>query len=397
MKAGLHVIALVAGLVAASTLARAQPGDPATGSGSAGSAAGSGSGGPRIIQLPTDANAPQVSAAASPTVVRLGGKFTLFVTATFDAGVEVNLREPVDLGPAFEVTRKVSEDRPAGDGRKTREWQIEVIAWELGDLSLAPIAVTYTAYGKADQTETNVVRLRVEGVLGDVVDDPKALRGNAPPTVLLARDWFWLYVAIGSVVFLAAAISIFVLVRNRRRRRVVLVGGSYVAPKKFDTASERALARLLKIEQSGVLERDDDRKQGYADMVEVIREYLGTRYRVATFDLTSSELLRRLDKQAPPDELAMIERWLERCDIVKYGGLKATTADAHATLEAARELVISTTQQTAKPVVSTEPPEPEPPPPPPSPPQPPPGGGGEDDHEADRTERMDKLHGEEAA
>jgi hypothetical protein len=58
------------------------PGTPGTGSAGSG-AAGSGSGsGPRIIQVPTDVSAPMVSAAASPTVVKLGNKFTVFITAT---------------------------------------------------------------------------------------------------------------------------------------------------------------------------------------------------------------------------------------------------------------------------------------------------------------------------
>ena len=51
--------------------------------------------------------------------------------------------------------------------------------------------------------------------------------------------------------------------------------------------SERALQQLLEIERIGVLDRDDDRKAGYAEMVDVIREYLGARYRVATLDLTT--------------------------------------------------------------------------------------------------------------
>jgi len=321
----------------------------AAGSGSAGSAAGSAAGsgsgtGPRIIQLPTDANAPQVSAAASPTVVRLGGKFTLFITATFGEGVEVNLREPIELGAGLEVTRKLSEDRPAGDGRKTREWQLEVIAWELGDLVMPGVAVTYTAFGRADQVLTNRVNLRIEGVLGDVVDDPKTMRGDAAPNELYARDWFWLYVGLAGILCFGSIITVYVLWRNSRRKRMVLVGGVVAVPRKFDTASSRALERLLAIEASGVLDRDDDRKQGYADMVEVIREYLGSRYRVATFDLTSSELLKRLDKVAPVEERAMIESWLEACDIVKYGGLKATTAVAKVTLDDARALVVTTTQ-----------------------------------------------------
>jgi hypothetical protein len=32
------------------------------------------------------------------------------------------------------------------------------------------------------------VRVDIIGVLGDLVDDPKAIRTNAPPTALTARD-----------------------------------------------------------------------------------------------------------------------------------------------------------------------------------------------------------------
>ena len=41
-----------------------------------------------------------------------------------------------------------------------------------------------------------------------------------------------------------------------------------------------------------------------------MRGYLGARYRVATLDLTTLELMRGLAHVAPDDELAMIASWL---------------------------------------------------------------------------------------
>lgn len=348
------IVALGIALAATGTTARAQPGDAGAGAAAgAGSGAGSGSGagagsgsgaGKTIIPLSTDILAPQVTAAASPTLVRLGGKLTVFITATFADGVEVNLREPFELGPALEVTRKLTEDRAAPEGRRTREWQLEVIAWELGDLVVPPISITYTAFGRAATIETNAIRLNVSGVLGDVVDDPKAMRDHAPPTALSARDWFWLWIAgaAGAVGSLVVA-ALMVWRRRRRRRTIRLVGGAVAPPRRMDMTSARALERLLAIEASGVLERDADRKVGYAEMVEVIRDYLGSRYRVQIFDLTSSELLERLAGAAPPDEYALVETWLAGCDLVKYGGLRASAADARQVLDDARALVVTTT------------------------------------------------------
>src|SRR6478609_5727934 len=119
---------------------------------------------------------------------------------------------------------------------------------------------------------------------------------------------------------------------------------SVAVPRRMDMTSERALEQLLAIDRSGVLDRDDERKAGYANMVEVIREYLGARYRIATYDLTSYELMRSLAHVAPDHEQKLVEEWLERCDIVKYGGFRATDADAHGVLEAARQLVLQTTR-----------------------------------------------------
>jgi hypothetical protein len=126
-----------------------------------------------------------------------------------------------------------------------------------------------------------------------------------------------------------------------------LIGSLVVStptPRRLDMTTSRALERLLEIEGSGVLDRDADRKRGYAEMVDVIREYTGARYRVATLDQTTAEVLKTLQKVAPEDERARIASWLERCDIVKYGGLRATSDDARGVLDSARALVMITTR-----------------------------------------------------
>jgi hypothetical protein len=338
-RAALAIVVVLAGVAAAQGVG--------SGSGSAaGSGAGSGSGSsaPVVIQLPTDIMAPEVNASAYPTVVQLGGRFTLIVTATFSPGVEVNLREPLELGSAFEIRKKVSEDTRRTDGKTTREWQLDVVAWDVGELSIAPIAVTFTAGGRAGQVDTNVVKLRVDGVLGDVVDDPKTMRGMQPPTRLIARDWFWLWIAGGAGVALVVVIGIVMVNNRRRRRRVRLTGGFVAVPRRIDMTGERALEALLAIQASGALDDEPRRKGAYADMVDVIRDYLAGRYHVTTRDLTSSELLRRLASAAPAEELALIDAWLGRCDLVKYGGQRPSAADANGVLDDARALIVTTTQ-----------------------------------------------------
>ncbi len=300
----------------------------------------SGSGSPTVI--PLDASAPEIKAAASPSALALGGKLTVFVTAAFDPGVEVNLREPVELGGGFEVIRRTATDHAGADGRTVREWQIEAYAWDLGDLMIPPIAVTFTAAGHAGQIETNPVPIRVTGVLGE---KDEALRPSAPPIALFHYfDWKW-WAWRGGIALLALVVGVLVGRRFRRRRVVQLVTsiGVPIRGARIDLTSERALAQLLAIERSGVLDRDDDRKAGYTDMAEVLREYLGSRFGVAVVDLTTGELLSALAAAAPSDVREQVATWLERCDVVKYGGSRASGDEAHAVLADARALIMTTT------------------------------------------------------
>ena len=290
-------------------------------------------------KLPTDAAAPQVDAIAYPTDLVLGGKLTLFVTATYDVGVEVNLREPVELGGAFEVARRKSSDRATADGKRVREWQLELYAWEVGDLQIPPIAVTYTIGGRVDQVASNPVPVHVAGESGAAADDDKALRADAPPVALTSRSWE--LAVIGAAVVAAIIAGALVFFALRRRRHVVeLVAGSGSIPKQLDAPSARALEKLLAIERSGVLARDDDRKRGYVEMAEVVREYLGARYHVKAAELTTAELLRALAEI----QTYAIEEWLEKCDRVRYGGFRATEADATAVLADARALVVASAE-----------------------------------------------------
>jgi hypothetical protein len=296
------------------------------------------------IAIPTDVAAPEVSAAASPSQVMLGAPFTLFVTAAYGGGVEVNLPEPIQLGPGFEVMGHGSEDRVRGDGRHVREWQIQVRAWELGDLPVPSTMVTFTVGGRAAQVATNPVPLHVAGVLGDV-DDVTAMRGDAAPVSLTSRTWRWIGIAIaaGAAVFMVIA-ALWLRARRRHKIGELVAGASGTVPvHRIDMTGERALERLLAIERSGVLSRDEDRKRGYAEMVEVVREYLAARYHVVTGDLTSSELSRALAHVTLAEDPAQIERWLERCDLVKYGGHRAAVEDAAGVLADARALVVATT------------------------------------------------------
>ena len=282
------------------------------------------------FSMPPETAAPEVRALVAPGVVQLGDRFTLFVTAAFGDGVEVNLREPLTLGDAFEVTRRVSVDSRRTDGRREREWQIEVIAWDLGDVVVPGLGVTFTVGGRAGQVETDPISIHVAGVRAE---GDHELRADAPPFAITVRTW-WPLVGLGVVVIACAAWR---MLRRRRRQLGPVPEWGAV----HDRASELALRRLQAIDEAGTLERD--RKRGYAEMVEVIRDYLGARYRIATLDLTAGELSRALLDAATDPQRALVDAWLARCELVQYGGVRPSLVEARTVLDSARAVVVATT------------------------------------------------------
>jgi hypothetical protein len=313
--------AVALGVAMAAAPALADDAGPDSGPGAAAMDAG-----PTIVDAPFLLGAPDVTATVSPGEVGLGERFTLFITAVYGKGVRVNLPEPLSLGPAFEVRRTDAADRRRGDGRLVREWQIEAVAWELGELAIPPVPVAFTSGGRAAAVETDPVPLRVVSVLGDA--DARLVRGMAPPIDLMRRDWT-LAIAAGGVVGLGAAALAW------RRRR----GASARTRRALGSAAADALARLDELEASGLV--DDDRKRAFIRMSDVVRDFLGRRYGFSPRDQTTADLTRRLDAALPASASGEVARWLEACDRVKYANHHAEAAEAHAAIAEARALVTS--------------------------------------------------------
>jgi hypothetical protein len=329
---------------------------------------------------PLELFAPEVSATASPTEVRLGQQITIVITATYNKNVQVNLPDPLfPAGAPLEIAKRDSTDHDQNDGKRVREWQIRAYAWELGEFDIPPIQVTFTAGGKAAVVPTNAIPLRVIGVLGDA-DDPKLMRKDAAPVPLWRRSWFLAWLLGGGVTVIAMAIY-FMFFYGRRKAKIRHKGAPLgfteapiahaseqestddkddgdphrevappppppVAPpkptittrarRKMDRFAEEALARLRALEASGRL--DTDRRGAYRDMVAIIRDYLSARYDVDAQELTTRELCQALTFRSS-EAAGLVRAWLEQCDVIKYAGLSASGDEARAVLDGACWLV----------------------------------------------------------
>jgi hypothetical protein len=74
---------------------------------------------------------------------------------------------------------------------------------------------------------------------------------------------------------------------------------------------------------------------------DILRHYVTEQYDLPVTRQTSVEFLERLRKVSPfsEDEKALLEDFLNRCDLIKFARYEATTADSHMLLEEATRFV----------------------------------------------------------
>jgi hypothetical protein len=354
MKRALAVWVAALALCVVVPAAGAQPADPATADAGVGGADPDAAGPifipPEVIDSP---DAPQVRAAVSTGSVQVGATFTLFITVTSAPGAEVNIPSALDFHGAFEEVRRTRGDRKTSDGRRVREFEIELMGWFVGDQMIPPVPVTYVIGGAAHTTQTNAVPVTIVGVIGE---GEATLRDVAPPVEVTRPDWtiIWITIIVGACVAAVAVVlvAVFFMRRGRRthapRKRGIRTGPP-LAP------DLEALGRLDELEASGALEADD-LEPAFTELSEIVRSYLGRRYGFPALDSTSSEIRAQLRRRVGTEAaLEILDDWMRLTDMVKYAGYQPAPDEARAAMTDARQVVAVTPAPVATPLAAASP------------------------------------------
>ncbi len=289
--------------------------------------------GGQIAVVPPPVDAPVASAAASARRVLLGKSFFIIITVVHADGIEVNLPTVLKLGGALEEIRRTSEKRSNPDGSKTREFEVEVIAFSLGESVVAPIDITYTGRGSVGKVRTNPVVFEVLGVIGD---GQGALRDIRPPIDVERRDLTLLYLGVG-VMGALVGLALLIFVPKLLGRRTMTASRGMQQP--LRTAADEALFRFQRIEEQGDLDARD-LKPVYLEMSEILKGYMAKRFGFPASELTTLEIRNELAAR-PQGESAerTIRSWLEAADLVKFANQQASARDARDALDTARRFV----------------------------------------------------------
>ena len=293
---------------------------------------------PAASAAPAASDTPTVGAAVDRAKAQIGDVVTLTVTAVGPRAVPTNLPANLSLG-AFEVVGgdPEVEDKDLGNERVSRTFRVKIAAYETGELTVPPIAVTFIGQGGQVRSQrTKPVPVKIESLLANE-PDPQLKESPTPETVtVLEDDYRVLYLGAG---LLAAALGGILALYLRRRWRARAAFRPAPPPR---PAHEVALEKLDRLATTG-LAPGADLQAFYFQLTEVVREYLGSRFGFLALEMTTEEVIVELQRRRVRGlVMGEIAGWMTGADMVKFAKVLPSEGEARGALETAIRIVEST-------------------------------------------------------
>lgn len=294
----------------------------------------------------SESAAPSTAAPASPTELRPLGqaiesakvgdalKFTLADPSRVDASAKVGV--PPEAKSLYEQgwLAKLAVEKAEG----AADQLVLTLTPVRADLTATPELAIRDASG---QWVARVLpfAVKVESVIAK--DDPKAKEPDpAYPPQSARFPWVWA-VLIGALALLLVSGVTYLIWRRVRARGPRPAKPMPAAPAVPEDV--RALESLAKLEALGLPEKGEFKKYTFA-CSEILKTYLGARYKFDAPESTSAELVALLRgiPEFPAARIDALEAMLGRMDVVKFTDQRPAVAESKALVPQIREIVAST-------------------------------------------------------
>ena len=227
-----------------------------------------------------------------------------------------------------QVERIESESTPTGKSHYEITYPLRAFA--VGKHTLPSIIIKYTdADGNGGSIQTPAYLFEVRAVKPPSDTEMKGIKGpwSVPP------NWLFYMLAAFLVIVAIGAIS-FVYLRKRAKPMDLQPD---VLPQR--RPHEIAYEQLNRIEGLNWVAQGE-MKIYHTEISHVIRQYIAARYHIPALELTSQELLDRLQSEDIPEEL--VRQFFTDCDLVKFARYSPTKPEAHERMKEARRIVDET-------------------------------------------------------
>jgi hypothetical protein len=265
----------------------------------------------------------QAAVGIEPDTVRIGDPFVVQIWIRAPLGATITFPAAPDSSGTVQGLDPVRVETRPDSGGLVQWAYYRVAAWDIGDQTISLGDLVVTVAGRTRRVSLAGHKVFVATVL----PADSAQRVPKPPRALyeFAAPLWWFWAAIAALVI--ALLLLWWWLRRRKRGRPVAL------PDPFAQA-EREFAR---IEALGLVEAGE-RGRYVALIVEVLRDYLASRFAKAPLSLTSTEVLAavRGEPTVPNDRLMRV---LNEADLIKFARRQVTADRAREIGREARAIV----------------------------------------------------------
>lgn len=242
--------------------------------------------------------------------ILVGSQTRLSVTvknAPENANVEFpSFKDESEMARGLEVVRTLADSANSGDN-DTRTYVLT--AWDEGKYSTPSLTVKVN--GK--EFKTKPIPLQVNTIKVDTarLDSIRPMHGVAD-TPFAWSEWsplFWLSIA----ALLLIVLAYYLYVRLRDNKPII---GRIRLVKRLQP-HEKAMQKIEKIKAEHLAE-STDQKEYYTELTDTLRQYLEDRFGIKAKEMTSSEIISRLERENDKSKIDELREVFETADLVKF-------------------------------------------------------------------------------
>ncbi len=300
-------------------------------------------------ESPTSAAASAVHAEAklSNTSPTFGDQIELTATLRYPSNYRVFFPAKPNLRPLLaDPANPGKSERQESGGQVTETFHVPLLIVRAGLLRTPVIEVPFhvvTAGGGAGESGSVTIPSMKIVVKSQFANDNNVTPSPLPAPRPLIEENVPLEVALFVLAMMLLSGGLTALGLRVYKNRTALLRPKATVPPHIV-----AIGRLTDLERSGRLANETPRVV-VAELSEILREYLGGRYRFYALDMTSTELLERVKaldlKQLRVEDL---QRFADTSDLVKFAGLPATPeelAELHLFVQDAVQKTMQTVEE----------------------------------------------------
>jgi len=260
--------------------------------------------------------APVITTELIPDHAQVGDHVVLKVTVKHDANDTLELPTEIDFGK-LELIDKSRITH--GTKQVSDELVFKLAAFETGEFSTP--ALPFNVAGKTFTADSRTLTVTSVLPASQPVQAPDPQNSNAAaPQVQRKSDGeplsirealYWPFLALAGILVVT---SIYLLWRRRQKKPAVVK-----TPQIPEIDPHQAALQLLQHLRKKPYLNQGAFKPFYLEATEIVRAYLSQRFAINALDLTTAELLMKLETlSAPGLDRDGLKRWLEHADLVKF-------------------------------------------------------------------------------